>query len=181
MTDIEISKKQERLSIERAIGEILSERRETVSCAESCTGGLIAHLFTSVPGSSAYFLGGVVSYAESVKTALLGVPEELIDRVGVVSSDVAIAMAEGVRKATGSTYSVATTGFAGPGGDSVGEVWVGASGPDGSISKRFFYLGNERNINIEKFAASALNLLRTYIADRGSRSPIQGSMYNSEL
>lgn len=163
MTDMEILKKQDELSPEKAIGEMLSGRGETVSCAESCTGGLIAHLFTSVPGSSAYFLGGVVSYAESVKTALLGVPAELIDSVGVVSSEVAIAMAEGVRKATGSTYSVATTGFAGPGGDSVGEVRVGVSGPRGSISKRFCYPGNVRKVNIEKFAASALNLLRIYI------------------
>lgn len=165
MTDMEILKKQDELSLEKAIGEMLAEHGETVSCAESCTGGLIAHLFTSVPGSSAYFLGGVVSYAESVKTALLGVSAELIDRVGVVSSEVAIAMAEGVSKATGSTYSVATTGFAGPGGDSVGEVWVGVSGPRGSISKRFYYPGNERKVNIEKFAASALDLLCIYIAN----------------
>lgn len=168
MTDMEILKKQGELSphcLGKVVGEMLADRGKTVSCAESCTGGLIAHLFTSVPGSSAYFLGGVVSYAESVKTALLGVPEELIDRVGVVSSEVAIAMAEGVRKATGSTYGVSTTGFAGPGGDSVGEVWVGVSGPRGSMSKRFYYPGNERKVNIEKFAASALDLLRIYIAD----------------
>lgn len=156
---------EEGAGISETIGNMLGRFGETVSCAESCTGGLIAHLFTSVPGSSAYFLGGVVSYAESVKTALLGVPAELINRFGVVSSEVATAMAEGVRKATGSTYSVATTGFAGPGGDSVGEVWVGISGPHGSISKRFFYPGNGRQVNIERFASSALNLLRLYISE----------------
>lgn len=160
----EIPGKQDGLSLGEVIGKMLTERKESVSCAESCTGGLIAHLFTSVPGSSAYFLGGVVSYAESVKTALLGVPAELIDRAGVVSSEVATAMAEGVRKATGSTYSVATTGFAGPGGDFVGEVWVGVSGPQGSISKRFYYPGNERKVNIEMFAESALEMLELYIA-----------------
>lgn len=164
-TGNEIPEKQDGLRLGEVIGKMLAEREESVSCAESCTGGLIAHLFTSVPGSSAYFLGGVVSYAESVKTALLGVPAELIDSAGVVSSEVAIAMAEGVRRATGSIYSVSTTGFAGPGGDSVGEVWVGISGPHGSISKRFYYPGNERKVNIEKFATSALDLLRLYISE----------------
>ena len=119
-------------TLEAAVGKLLKTRGETVSAAESCTGGEIAHLFTSVSGSSAYFLGSVTSYAVSVKENVLGVPESVITENGVVSSEVAAAMAEGVRRLIGSTYSVATTGLADKDGDGKnpgGTVWIGVSGP----------------------------------------------------
>ena len=155
-------------TLEVTIGKILKERGETVSCAESCTGGEIAHLFTSVSGSSAYFLGSVTSYAVSVKEKVLGVPASVIEEHGVVSSEVAAAMANGVRLLTGSTYSVATTGLAGPAGDKfnpVGTVWIGVSGPRGTRTVKYCYK-NDRARNIERFAASALNFLRLYIENQ---------------
>ncbi len=139
-----------------------------MSAAESCTGGEIAHLFTSVSGSSAYFLGSVTSYAISVKENVLGVPESVITENGVVSSEVAAAMAEGVRRLTGSTYSVATTGLADKDGDGKnpgGTVWIGVSGPRGTRTVKYCYK-NDRARNIERFAASALNFLRLYIENQ---------------
>ena len=152
-------------TLESELGRILKEHGLTVSAAESCTGGEIAHLFTSVPGSSAYFLGSVTSYAISIKEKVLGVPAQTIEKYGVVSSEVAAAMAEGVRKLTGSDYSVSTTGLAGPGGDEFnpeGTVWVGVATPKGTRTVKFNYK-NDRLRNIERFAASALNYLRLQI------------------
>lgn len=155
-------------TLEAAVGKLLKTRGETVSAAESCTGGEIAHLFTSVSGSSAYFLGSVTSYAVSVKENVLGVPESVITENGVVSSEVAAAMAEGVRRLTGSTYSVATTGLADKDGDGKnpgGTVWIGVSGPRGTRTVKYCYK-NDRARNIERFAASALNFLRLYIENQ---------------
>lgn len=155
-------------TLEAAVGKLLKERGETVSAAESCTGGEIAHLFTSVSGSSAYFLGSVTSYAVTVKEKVLGVPAVVIRDNGVVSSEVAAAMAEGVRRLTGSTYSVATTGLADKDGDGQnpgGTVWIGVSGPRGTRTVKYCYK-NDRARNIERFAASALNFLRLYIKNR---------------
>ena len=152
-------------TLESELGRILKEHGLTVSAAESCTGGEIAHLFTSVPGSSAYFLGSVTSYAISVKEKVLGVSPQTIEKYGVVSSEVAAAMAEGVRKLTGSDYSVSTTGLAGPGGDEFnpeGTVWVGVATPKGTKTIKYCYK-NDRLRNIERFAASALNYLRLQI------------------
>lgn len=155
-------------TLEETVGRLLKERGQTLSAAESCTGGEIAHLITSVAGSSAYFQGSVTSYAVSVKERVLGVPPDVIQRCGVVSSEVAAAMAEGVRRLTGSDYAVATTGLAGPGGDAfnpVGTVWVGVTGPRGTHTAKFCYK-NDRKRNIERFAASALNELRRYIENQ---------------
>lgn len=154
-------------SLEEAVGALLKARGATLSAAESCTGGEIAHLITSVAGSSAYFLGSVTSYAVSVKEKVLGVPSETIQECGVVSSEVAAAMAQGVRALTGSDYAVATTGLAGPGGDEsnpVGTVWIGIDGPHGTKTARFCYK-NDRKRNIQRFAATALNCLRLYILE----------------
>lgn len=148
--------------LETAVGELLKASGKTLSAAESCTGGEIAHLLTSVPGSSAYFLGSVTSYAVSVKEKVLGVSPAVIQEKGVVSSEVAAAMAEGVRRVTGSDYAVSTTGLAGPAGDAfnpVGTVWIGVAGPRGTRTVRYCYK-NDRKRNIERFAASALNFLR---------------------
>ena len=149
-------------TLEATIGRLLKASGKTLSVAESCTGGEISHLITSVPGSSAYYLGSVTSYAVSVKERVLGVPAETVERFGVVSGEVAAAMAEGVRRVTGSDYAVSTTGLAGPDGDAfnpVGTVWIGVAGPRGTKTvKRLFK--NDRKRNIERFAASALDFLR---------------------
>ena len=153
-------------TLQGAIGRLLRGSGCTLSVAESCTGGEIAHLITTVPGSSEYFLGSVTSYAPEIKIQVLGVPAETIENCGIVSSAVAAAMAEGVRRLTGSTYAVATTGWADAYGDErepAGTVWVGVAGPDGTETARFNYK-NDRKRNIERFAASALNELRKMIA-----------------
>lgn len=152
-------------SLEAVIGRLLKKSGSTLSIAESCTGGEIAHLITTVPGSSEYFLGSVTSYSPEIKQKVLGVKASVIKEKGIVSSDVAQAMAEGVRRLTGSTFSVATTGWADAYGDEhepAGTVWVGVAGPSGICSKRFQYRG-DRKRNIERFAASALDYLRRYI------------------
>lgn len=149
-------------SLEQVIGERLKALGATLSAAESCTGGEIAHLITTVPGSSAYFLGSVTSYAPEVKVKVLGVSADTIKNKGIVSSEVASEMALGVKKLTGSDYSVATTGYAGPGGgDSVnpeGTVWVAVATPEGIFTRKFCYR-NDRKRNIQRFAASALYFL----------------------
>lgn len=152
-------------TLEHAIGELLKASGKTLAVAESCTGGEISHLITTVPGSSQYYLGSVTSYAIPVKEKILGVPHDTIEKCGVVSSEVAAAMAEGVRKALGSDYSVATTGFAGKEGEGDipgGTVWVGVSTPSGTKTATFRYR-NDRKRNIERFAASALFFLLTEI------------------
>ncbi|MBQ9477234.1 MAG: CinA family nicotinamide mononucleotide deamidase-related protein [Bacteroidales bacterium] len=154
-------------NLQTVLGALLRDSGTTLSAAESCTGGMIAHLITTVPGSSAYFLGSVTSYAVPVKVRVLGVPAGTVERYGVVSSEVAAAMAEGVRSLTGSTYSVSTTGLAGPGGDESnpeGTVWIGVSGPHGTVTRKFNY-HNDRIRNIERFAATALDQLRRYIIE----------------
>ena len=153
-------------SLEACIGRMLAGRGKTVSAAESCTGGLISSLFTSIPGSSEYYLGSVTSYANSVKAGVLGVPEEIIAEHGAVSEECVRAMAEGVRKLTGSDFSVATSGIAGPGGGSetkpVGLVWIAVSSEEGTDAFRFVFRG-DRKRNIDRFAANALNLLRSKV------------------
>ena len=152
-------------TLQDTIGRLLRGSGRTLSVAESCTGGEIAHLITTVPGASEYFLGSVTSYSPDFKTAVLGVPAETIRDCGIVSSRVAAAMAEGVRRLTGSTYAAATTGWADSYGDEfepAGTVWVGVAGPEGTRTARFNYK-NDRKRNIERFAASALNELRKMI------------------
>lgn len=152
-------------SLERTVGRLLKSSGRTLSAAESCTGGEISQLISSVPGASAYYLGSVTSYAVEVKEKVLGVPADTIGRFGVVSREVAEAMAFGVRRLLGSDYSVSTTGLAGPGGDGanpVGTVWVGVAGPNGCDTRKFVF-HNDRKRNIERFASSALDFLRRTI------------------
>lgn len=153
-------------TLEGCIGRMLASVGKTVSAAESCTGGLISSLFTSIPGSSEYYLGSVTSYANSVKSGILGVPEEIIMEHGAVSEECVMAMAEGVRRITGSDFSVATSGIAGPGGGSeekpVGLVWIAVSSEMGTEACRMVFRG-DRKRNIDRFAANALNLLRKKI------------------
>lgn len=153
-------------TLQEYIGKLLRRHGKTVSCAESCTGGLISSLFTSVPGSSEYFLGSVTSYANIVKQNVLGVPAEVIAAHGAVSSECVAAMAEGVMRITGSDFSVATSGIAGPGGGSeekpVGLVWIGVSSHMGTETFRMVFKG-DRKRNIERFTANALDKLRKHI------------------
>ena len=150
-------------TLETCIAKLLKGTGKTVSTAESCTGGSIAAMLTSVSGSSEYFLGSVVSYANSVKSGVLGVNEKIIAEHGAVSSECVAAMAEGVRKLTGSDFSIATSGIAGPGGGSdakpVGLVWIGVSSQKSTETLSMVFKG-DRKRNIERFAANALNILR---------------------
>ena len=154
-------------TLEATVGRLLKTSGKTLSVAESCTGGMISHLITSVPGSSAYYLGSVTSYAVSVKEQVLGVPADTIEKCGLVSGEVAAAMAEGVRRVTGSDYAVSTTGLAGPDGDAfnpVGTVWIGVADPKGTKTVKKLFK-NDRKRNIERFAASALDFLRLAIIE----------------
>lgn len=156
-------------TLEHALGEMLKKAGKTLCAAESCTGGEISHLITTVPGSSEYYLGSVTSYAVKVKEKVLGVPDETVSRYGVVSSEVAAAMASGVLKLTGADYAVSTTGLAGPGGgDGVnpdGTVWVGVASASGLVRTGKFQYHNDRKRNIERFAASALYFLFTIVKE----------------
>lgn len=153
-------------TLQECIGRMLAKAGKTVSAAESCTGGTISALFTSIPGSSEYYLGSVTSYANSVKTAVLGVDPQIIEKFGAVSSECVAQMAEGVRKLTGSDFAVATSGIAGPGGGSetkpVGLVWIGVSSQLGTETLSMTFRG-DRKRNIDRFAASALDTLRKKI------------------
>lgn len=154
-------------SLQTVIGHILSSNRKTLSVAESCTGGTVSSLITSVPGASGFFYGGVVSYHNKVKADTLNVPENIIARYGAVSRECAEAMALGVMKAIGTDYSVATTGIAGPDGGSadkpVGTVWIAVAFPDNGktgIKSQCFRFNSDRTSNIRRFSATALNMLR---------------------
>ena len=156
-------------SLEERVLKTLSEKKATLALAESCTGGLIAKRLTDVPGSSDVVVGGVVSYANDVKVALLGVGAEALAVHGAVSEEVARAMAEGARVRLGATWGVSTTGVAGPGGGSadkpVGTVWFGLSGPTGThaMKKKFPDFGRSRIRELA--AATALR----WLLDESSR------------
>jgi PncC family amidohydrolase len=140
----------------------LAERLGTLGTAESCTGGLVGHAITAVPGSSAYYLGGVISYADRVKVELLGVAPATIERHGAVSAQVAVAMAEGLRERLACDLAVAVTGVSGPAGGSaakpVGLTYVAVAGPAGHRVERHLWSG-DRAANQEQSAATALTLL----------------------
>ncbi|MGB0390772.1 MAG: CinA family protein [Salibacteraceae bacterium] len=129
---------------------IFIDKGITLSTAESCTGGNIAHHITSLSGSSAYFFGSVVSYANSVKRGVLGVSESNLEKFGAVSQQVALEMAKGVRQLMKTDYAVATTGIAGPLGGSeqkpVGTVWIAISGPKQTKAKCFLFEGTRTKI-----------------------------------
>lgn len=128
------------------VGRLLAARSLSVAVAESCTGGLLCAALTDVPGSSAYFRGGIVAYDNAIKTAELGVPVELLGREGAVSEPVAAAMADGVARRLAANVGVGTTGIAGPGGGSpgkpVGTVWIAVAAGPVRISRRFAVPGD---------------------------------------
>ena len=145
----------------RELGALLKKGRMTLSVAESCTGGLLASLVTDQPGSSAYFMGGVVAYADEVKRAQLGVPATLLTRHGAVSREVALAMAEGVRTRLGTTLAAAITGIAGPdaeGSKPVGLTYIAIATPRGTTCDEYMFSG-DRWSNRRQAAGQALRLL----------------------
>ena len=156
-----------------ALGRMLVESGRTLSLAESCTGGNIAHFITSNAGSSAYFKGGVVAYSNEIKNSLLGVPLQILESFGAVSQEVTEAMATGTQKALKTDYAVATTGIAGPDGGSdekpVGTVWIAVSGPSGVTSKKYIFKHN-RERNIIRTTHTALNMLRTFIINENQKT-----------
>ena len=159
-------------SLQHAIGQLLLKQGKTVSAAESCTGGRISALFTSVSGCSAYYKGSVTSYANEVKMGVLGVKEETLKAHGAVSEETVIEMARGVLLKLDTDYSVVSSGIAGPGGGSpekpVGMAWLATAYRNEkgeiSVSTKKVQFRSSREINIERFASSALNLLRLKIS-----------------
>ena len=152
-------------TIEEVVARLLMENRATIAVAESCTGGLLAERLTSIAGSSAYFVGGVVCYSNELKTSLVGVPAEMIESKGAVSSEVALALAEGIRKRTGATIGLGVTGIAGPTGGTpekpVGLVHIGIADERGPREKSFRFPGDRERIR--HFATqNALDAVRRY-------------------
>lgn len=150
-------------TLEFVVGKLLKEKKQTLSTAESCTGGYISHLITSVAGSSAYFTGTIVSYANQVKEKELGVDPLAIENYGAVSETVVKQMAEGARLKFGTDYALAVSGIAGPDGGTdekpVGTTWIALSTKNHTIAKMFLF-GEHRGRNIRKAALAALNMLR---------------------
>jgi nicotinamide-nucleotide amidase len=148
----------------------LAGRGGTLATAESLTGGLVGAAVTSVPGSSAVYLGGVVSYATDVKTSLLGVPESVVEEYGVVSGECAEAMADGVRRLLGATYGLSTTGVAGPDeqeGKPAGTVYVGVAGPAGVHHVALALSGDRASVRNQTVTAALSALSEQLSADGG--------------
>jgi nicotinamide-nucleotide amidase len=151
-------------NLEEVIVKLLTERKQTLAVAESCTGGFLAHRITNVPGASAVFLAGFVTYSNKAKTEMLGVDPRIIADHGAVSGEVARAMAEGAREKTNATFALATTGIAGPGGGTeekpVGTVFIAlaAEGQPTKIERRFF--PDDRPTFKELATQTALEMLR---------------------
>jgi len=158
----------EDLPMEAVVGKLLKQKNKTVATAESCTGGYIAHLLTSVPGSSAYFTGSVVSYHNRIKKEVLHVSEETLATDGAVSEATVKAMAQGVLALMKTDYAIAVSGIMGPDGGTadkpVGTVWVAIAHQSNIITKQFSFRF-DRNRNIQLTATNALNLLRQLIVD----------------
>nr|WP_321486560.1 competence/damage-inducible protein A [uncultured Draconibacterium sp.] len=149
------------------IGRELVQQNKKLAVAESCTGGYISHLITSVPGSSEYYNGSVTSYSNEMKEKLLGVSRENLEKYGAVSEQVAREMVEGVKRVMNADYAVATTGIAGPTGGTeekpVGTVWIAVSGPEKTWVKKYTFVGDQRDRNIVRSGQSALQLLRRMV------------------
>ena len=152
-------------SMEEVVADELREHRATIATAESCTGGMIAARLTNIPGSSTYFLGGVVCYSNDLKTAWTRVPAEIIESKGAVSPEVALALADGIRKSTGATLGLSVTGIAGPGGGTpekpVGLVHIGLADEKGPKERAFRFPDDRERIRTQATNA-ALDMVRRY-------------------
>jgi nicotinamide-nucleotide amidase len=157
--------------LEEVVASALTENRATIAVAESCTGGLLAERLTNIPGSSSYFLGGVVCYSNELKSALVNVPAELIESKGAVSPEVALALAEGIRKTTGATIGVGVTGIAGPGGGTpekpVGLVHIGIADERGPRERRFQFPGDRERIRMHASQTALDSVRRYFLYPRG--------------
>lgn len=157
---------EDEVTLESVIGTLLKSKNKTLCTAESCTGGGIAHLITSVAGSSSYYQGSVIAYNNSVKTQLLGVQRETIEVYGAVSEQTVKEMAEGARKLFNTDFALATSGIAGPDGGTeekpVGTLWIAVASENGVVTEKRTF-GNDRIINIRRFSLVSLNLLRKQI------------------
>ena len=155
-------------SMEAVIGKLMKQKNKTMCTAESCTGGFIAHLLTSIPGSSAYYNGSVVTYSYKAKEDLLQVKEKTLVEKGAVSEDVVIEMAKGALQNFRSDYAIAVSGIMGPGGGMpdkpVGTVWVAVGNKEKIIAQKLHFRF-ERQLNIQLTAVNALNMLRKFILE----------------
>ncbi|HNW68956.1 MAG TPA: competence/damage-inducible protein A [Bacteroidales bacterium] len=153
-------------TLQSVVGKMLLKKTATLSTAESCTGGLIAHMITSVSGSSKYYKGSVIAYDNAVKTGVLGIDPKLIRKHGAVSEEVVKAMAFGAQKLLKTDYALSTSGIAGPDGGTpekpVGTVWIALATPKKIIAEKLM-LGNDRERNIRRASLAAMNLLRKHL------------------
>lgn len=156
------------IPLEYQIGDLLRARALTLATAESCTGGLVADRITNLPGSSDYFVGAIVAYANSVKINTLGVPSETIERFGAVSRETVLEMAQGARLTLTADIAISVSGIAGPGGGlpgkPVGTTWLGLAAPHGTWAQLFTWDG-DRKTNKAKSAQAALQMLYDYLQD----------------
>jgi nicotinamide-nucleotide amidase len=159
---------QEDIPLEKAILNFMAARELTLSTAESCTGGYIAHLITQHAGSSKVFFGGAVSYSYELKESMLGVKNETLWQYGAVSQETVTEMVEGALLNFKSDYAIAVTGIAGPGGGTeekpVGTVWIGVACAKKTVTRKFQF-GNKRQQNIERTAIAALNMLNIMLKE----------------
>ncbi len=150
-------------TLEGAVGKLLKDKHKSISTAESCTGGYIAHLITSIPGASDYYSGSVVAYSNDIKEKLLEVSHTALISYGAVSEEVVKEMALGVRRKFQTDYSIATSGIAGPDGGTpekpVGLVWIAVDTPEGVTARKYLF-GEHRERNIRRAALASLNMLR---------------------
>jgi len=155
-------------TLQEVIGKLLIEKEASISSAESCTGGNIARLITSIPGSSAYFKGSVIAYSNEIKERILNVNADDILKYGAVSEQVVEQMASGVKKLLNTDYAIATSGIAGPDGGTeekpVGTVWIAVAGPNGVYSKKFVF-SHDRDINIRRSTSMALDYMRRLLVE----------------
>ena len=154
------------IPLENQIGELLIRRGLHLAVAESCTGGLIGHRITNVPGSSDYYLGSVTAYAYEAKVRLLGVSWDTLEKHGAVSQETVLEMARGVRQALGAEVGLSVSGIAGPGGGTpdkpVGLTWIGLSTPDQDLAWSYVWQGDRLQVK-EHSAEQALHLLVTWL------------------
>jgi PncC family amidohydrolase len=162
------------MPLEVQVGELLRQKKWKLAVAESCTGGLVGHLITNIPGSSDYYLGSVTAYAYEAKERLLGVRHETIVQYGVVSEQTVLEMAQGIRRVLGADVGVSISGIAGPGGGMpgkpVGLVWFGLSTPGGEQAVHYLFHG-DRVENKSSAAQTALQLLIDVLQGKWPCSP----------
>lgn len=158
----------ENKTVEERIGELLRAKGLRLAVAESCTGGLIGHRITNIPGSSTYYMGSITAYAYEAKVRLLGVQWGTLEKYGAVSKETVIEMSSGVRRALASDIGLAVSGIAGPGGGTpekpVGYTWIGLSADGVDKAWNFIWHGN-RIENKEQTAEKALELLEAFLLD----------------